>query len=65
MEDLEGLCRKLGELNKKSVGLEIKVGKLRSKVAEANEIDIAKFKELDAYMLVLNITVPNFLLRKG
>lgn len=52
--DLESLQGKLDKFNMKVVGLEAKVDKLKLKVAEAKEVDISKFKESDAYKLVLN-----------
>lgn len=54
----------MDKLNIKVVELEAKVDELKLKVAEANEVSITKFKESNAYKLMLNIVVAQFLAKE-
>lgn len=51
---MEGLTRKLDELNVKKVGLEAEVAELKIKLLEAKKANIIEFKESNTYKLTFN-----------
>lgn len=58
--DIEGLQDKLDRFNAKTIGLEAKVIGLKAKMTETKEINIAEFKEFDAYKLEFNMIATQF-----